>query len=81
MPETPDIILHDPDNVKQKLVRGKSEAKPPPPKETKGSGAGGGGGKSGTSQNKKGAAAKNKKNSGYVKITVMLGLIMFPNDI
>ena len=68
MVETPDIILYDPDNKSQKLVRGRSEKKveitkhntAPVMKDTKSSG---GGGKSGGSQLKKSSSVKTKKNT------------------
>ena len=68
MVETPDIILYDPDNKSQKLVRGRSEKKveltkhsvAPVMKDTKSSG---GGGKSGGSQLKKSSSVKTKKNA------------------
>ena len=66
MPDTPDIVLHDPNNVSQKLVRGKTtEHKTSGTmKETKSSGSGGGGGgsKGGGNQPKKGGSMKAKKN-------------------
>ena len=65
-PDIPDVILHDPNNVKQKLVRGRKksiiEDKPAPVMtNTKNAGGGGGGGKGGG--NKKANAANTKKNS------------------
>ena len=68
MVETPDIILYDPDNKSQKLVRGRSEKKveitkhstAPVMKDTKSSGCGG---KSGGSQLKKSSSVKTKKNA------------------
>ena len=68
MVETPDIILYDPDNKSQKLVRGRSEKKveitkhstAPVMKDTKSTG---GGGKSGGSQLKKSSSVKTKKNA------------------
>ena len=73
MVETPDIILYDPDNKSQKLVRGRSEKKveiknstAPVMKDTKSSGSGGGGKSGGGSNLKKSASVKTKKNAaGY----------------
>ena len=76
MVETPDIILYDPDNKSQKLVRGRSEKKveltrnstAPVMKDTKSSGSGGGGKSGGGSNLKKSASVKTKKNAaGYIK--------------
>ena len=76
MVETPDIILYDPDNKSQKLVRGRSEKKvelaknitAPVMKDTKSSGSGGGGKSGGGSNLKKSASVKTKKNAaGYLK--------------
>ena len=69
MPDIPAIILHDPNNVSQKLVRGRTEPKPSAPvmKETKSSGSGGGGGGGGKPKgHQKSNSVKHKKNpSGY----------------
>ena len=73
MPDIPAIILHDPNNVSQKLVRGRTEHKPSVPvmKDTKSSGSGGGGGGGGGKHPKPGGhqksnSVKHKKNpAGY----------------
>ena len=77
-PDIPDVILHDPNNVKQKLVRGRKksiiEVKSPPrgrkksiiedkPVMTNTKNAGGGGGGGKGGGNKKANAANTKKNS------------------
>jgi hypothetical protein len=69
MTAIPDIILHDPNNVSQKLVRGRREHKPSVPvmKDTKtsGSGGGGGGGKKPGGHQKSNSVKHKNKNSGY----------------
>ena len=77
-PDIPDVILHDPNNVKQKLVRGRKksiiEVKSPPRGRKKSiiedklvmtntKNAGGGGGGGKGGGNKKANAANTKKNS------------------
>ena len=62
---TPDIILYDPDNKSQKLVRGRKESIISAEKVMKDAKSSGGGGKSGTggSQLKKSSSVKTKKNA------------------
>ena len=74
MPEIPDIILHDPNNVSQKLVRGRKTLKIEKEPEYKSAfimkdtkSTGGGGGKGGGNQPKKSVSVKGKnKAPGYV---------------
>ena len=63
MPDTPDIILYDPDNKSQKLVRGRTESTKSVEKVMKETKSSGGGGKSGGSQLKKSSSVKTKKNA------------------